>query len=130
MVAISALAWVQVVGEQAVWLRILDIALGLASFVLVFFRRRWPVPVALVVLTLSLLSGWASGPAVLAAVSVATRRRWREIALTGSFGFAAAQFFLVTQPGQHPRPVLAQPLGQRAGQRCDGELRPLHRLPA
>ena len=38
---------------------------------------------------LAAVSGTASGPAVLASVSVATRRRWREIALVGSVGFAA-----------------------------------------
>jgi signal transduction histidine kinase len=41
---------------------------------------------------------------VLAAVSVATRRRWREIALVGSVGFAAAQFFTTWQPGTNPEP--------------------------
>jgi signal transduction histidine kinase len=35
---------------------------------------------------------------VLAVVSVATRRRWREIALVGSVGFAGAVFFGVWQP--------------------------------
>jgi signal transduction histidine kinase len=42
---------------------------------------------------MSAVSGTAGGPAVLAAVSLATRRRWRAIAVVGSLNFAAAQFF-------------------------------------
>jgi signal transduction histidine kinase len=99
MLAVSAIAWLPVVNEQAEWLWLTDLALGLSSYVLVFYRRRWPLPVAITILVFSLASGTASGPAVLASVSVATRRRWREMALVGSVGFAAAQFFSVTQPG-------------------------------
>ena len=41
---------------------------------------------------------------VLAAVSVATRRRWREIALIGSVNFAAAEFFsTITATDSDPR---------------------------
>jgi signal transduction histidine kinase len=50
-------------------------------------------------------SGTASGAAMLASVSVATRRRWREIALVGSVGFAAAQFFATWQPGSNEEPI-------------------------
>jgi signal transduction histidine kinase len=99
MLAISAVGWGPVVSRQSQTLLAADIALGLAAYVAVFFRRRWPVPVALLLSAVSAVSGSASGPAVLAAVSVATRRRWREIALVGSFGFAAGQFFNTTQPG-------------------------------
>ncbi len=53
---------------------------------------------------LSAGSAIASGPAVLAAVSVATRRRWREVALVGSVGFAAAQFLTTWQPGANAEP--------------------------
>ena len=41
-------------------------------------------PIALVTALAGAVSGIAAGPAMLAAVSVATRRRWREIALVGS----------------------------------------------
>src|SRR3954468_17015034 len=103
MLAISALAWVPIAADQATWLLVLDLALGLVSYVLVFYRRRWPVPVATVILLISLVSGTASGPAVLASASVMTRRRSREMAFIGSLGFATAQFFSVTQPtGEDP----------------------------
>jgi CRP-like cAMP-binding protein len=49
---------------------VLDISLGLASFVLVFFRRRWPLPVAVAINLMSMGSGLASGPSVLGTVSL------------------------------------------------------------
>ena len=98
MLAISAVGWGPVVADQSAALRVADVSLGLGCYVVVFFRRRWPVPVAVLLSAVSAVSGCASGPAVLAAVSVATRRRWREIAVVGSIGFAAGQFFSTTQP--------------------------------
>ena len=100
VLALSAVAWLPLVDNQSEQLWVLDVGLGLVSYVLAFaFRRRWPVPIALVVCVLSMGSAIASGPAVLAEVSVATRRRWREIALVGSAGFACAQVFVTWQPG-------------------------------
>ena len=78
MLAISAVAWLPVSSDQEriseLWV-MGDLILGAASFVLVFYRRRWPVPVALALSLFSAVSGTASGPAVLAVVSLATRRR-------------------------------------------------------
>ncbi|HET6937002.1 MAG TPA: histidine kinase [Nocardioides sp.] len=100
MLGISAVAWLPVAGDQAEWLLVLDLSLGLLTFVLVFFRRRWPVTIAVVTNLCAAVSGTASGPAVLAVASVATRRRWKEMALAGSVAFASAMFFSTTQPGQ------------------------------
>jgi signal transduction histidine kinase len=104
MLAISAVGWLPVVDEQSELLFVTDVALGLVAYVLVFFRRRWPVPITVVVNVLAGVSGTASGPAVLASGSVATRRRWKEIAVVASVGFASAQFFAVTQPGSSDDP--------------------------
>jgi signal transduction histidine kinase len=75
-----------------------EVVLGLAAFVLVYFRRRAPVRVAMVIAAMSALSGIAAGPATLAAVSVATRRRWREVVLVGSANFVAAQTWTTIAP--------------------------------
>jgi signal transduction histidine kinase len=97
--AVSAMGWLPIMERQTREQFVLDLGLGLVTFVLVFgFRRRWPVPVALVANVLAAFSGFASGPAVLGIVSVATRRRWREIALVGSAGFAGAVFLASWQP--------------------------------
>jgi signal transduction histidine kinase len=97
--AVSALGWVPIVERQSSEQFVLDVGLGLVAYVLVFgFRRRWPVPIALLANVLAAFSGFASGPAVLAIVSVASRRRWREIAPVAVVGFVGAVFFAVWQP--------------------------------
>ncbi len=101
MLGISAVGWLPVIDKQedisGLWV-IGDLVLGIGSYVLVFYRRRWPVPVAVVLCAVSAVSGSASGPAVLALVSLATRRRWREIAPVGSVSFAASQLFSTMLP--------------------------------
>ena len=96
MLAISALVWLPAADVEAdrseLWWAV-DVALGLVAYVVVFFRRRHPFGIAILLALFSAVSGTAGGPAVLAAVSLATRRRWREIAVVGSLNFAAAQFF-------------------------------------
>ncbi len=94
--SVSAVAWLPVAERQAdtseLW-TVADLALGAAAYVLVFFRRRWPLPVAVATALLGAASGVAAGPAVLAAVSLATHRRWRQLAVVGSLNFAAAQLY-------------------------------------
>ncbi|GAA4731815.1 histidine kinase [Nocardioides endophyticus] len=96
MLGISSLVWLPAADVEAdrseLWWAV-DVALGVVAFVLVFFRRRHPFAIAIVLALFGAVSGTAGGPAVLAAVSLATRRRWREIAVVGSLNFAAAQFF-------------------------------------
>jgi signal transduction histidine kinase len=76
-----------------------DAVLGLAAFVLVFFRRRWPVPVAVATTLASGVSGLAAGPALLALVSLATRRRWREIVPVALLGLLSGVAYALTWPG-------------------------------
>ena len=75
-----------------------ELVLGVGAFVLVHFRRRAPKRVALVIAAMSAFSGIAAGPATLAAVSVATRRRWREVVLVGGANFVAAQTWTSLAP--------------------------------
>ncbi len=104
--SVSAVGWFPVVDDQSEVQWATDVTLGVVAYVLVFgFRRRWPVPVAVIASLACAASGTASGAAMLGSVSVATRRRWREIALVGSVGFAAAQFFVTWQPGSGDEPM-------------------------
>ena len=75
-----------------------EIVLGGFAFAIVVFRRRWPVPVALTLAVLNAYSGIAAGPATLAAVSVATRRRWREVLLVGLANALAASVYVLGAP--------------------------------
>jgi signal transduction histidine kinase len=104
MLGISAMGWLPIVDNQTEWLWTLDVSLGLLAYVLVFFRRRWPVTIAVLTNLCAAASGTASGPAVLALASVATRRKWREMSVAGSIAFAAAMFFSVSQPGSTDDP--------------------------
>jgi signal transduction histidine kinase len=100
VLGLSAIGWLPLVDHQSEALWLTDVALGLVAYVLVFFfRRRWPVAIALIANALTFGSAIASGPAVLASVSIATRRRWREMVPVGLAGFAGAQFFAASQPG-------------------------------
>ena len=74
---ISVAVWQGVAVTEARDHRLLfaaELVLGLLAYVLVFFRRRAPVRIALVIAAMSAFSGIAAGPATLAAVSVATLR--------------------------------------------------------
>lgn len=82
----------------------LDVGLGAVAFVAVFFRRRWPLPVALLTGALSAFSGIAAGPAVLAAVSVATHRRWAQLAVVAAVGMVAGQTVVQVHPAQGQEP--------------------------
>ena len=63
-------------------LALVDAGLGVAALVLMRWRRRWPLPIALVTAALTAFSTTASGPAHVAYVSLCTHRRWRQIAVT------------------------------------------------
>ena len=69
MLLISAIGWVPSLAIQAdtshLWIAG-DAVLGVVAYVLVFLRRRWPVPIAVTLGLISSVSGAASGPAVLA----------------------------------------------------------------
>jgi signal transduction histidine kinase len=98
----SGIAWSSVAADQwhrHHWLLALDLGLGLVAYPLMFFRRRYPLPIALILNVLSLGSGIASGPALLATVSLATRRVLWQIVLVIIVAIVAGQGFVDLQPG-------------------------------
>jgi len=100
--AISGLVWGQIADKQLkhhhYWLFGIDLALGLIAFGLVFQRRRWPWPVALVLTLFGVLSSFAAGPGVLATVSYATRRRMDRLVLLGVLGVGAGWVYAEIEP--------------------------------
>ncbi|MEJ7636167.1 histidine kinase [Aeromicrobium sp.] len=86
VLAITGLAWFEVVQWQwdnQRWWFWLDFALGVLSLVLLAWRRSHPVAIATVINALTFVSWSSGGAATLALVSLATRRRWREIIPVG-----------------------------------------------
>ena len=75
------------------WLGV-DLVLGLVAVVLVPFRRRWPLPVALLTTACVSLSSFAAVANLICVASLATRRRRSDLYLIGP-AFVAAT--LVTE---------------------------------
>ncbi|HET9841756.1 MAG TPA: histidine kinase [Nocardioides sp.] len=86
------------------WLVAADVVLGAASYVLVWFRRRHPMTVATLITVAGLVSSTASGPGVLAAVSLATRRVWWQLGTIGLLNVAVGLTYdmLVPTPDSGP----------------------------
>lgn len=92
VLTISGLAWFEVADWQwdhHRWWFWTDLGLGALGLMLLPWRRSHPVPVAVVTNALSFVSWSAAGPGTLALVSLATRRRWREIIPVGLLSLAA-----------------------------------------
>jgi signal transduction histidine kinase len=84
--------------RQAHWLVAVDLLLGATSFVLVWYRRRYPMAVATTITAFGFLSSTAAGPGVLAAVSLATRRVWWQLAVIGLLNLVASFFYNMIVP--------------------------------
>ena len=100
-VLISASAWGDLAGRQwasSQWLFWADLTGGVMAYALVFWRRRWPFRVALTLSILGLFSATAAGPAVLAVVSLATRRKVPDIIMVGAVAVVCGQVFSHYQP--------------------------------
>jgi signal transduction histidine kinase len=76
-----------------------DLALGILGLVLMAFRRRWPMPIAVVVTALGALSNFSIGAATVVTVSLATHRRWPQIVVIAAFGIVLGLVYPVVQPG-------------------------------
>lgn len=96
MLSLSAIVWLPAAERQSDvsdWWWLADVLIGIAAYVVVFFRRRHPLAIASVLGAVGAVSGIAAGPGTLAAVSLATHRRWRQIVLVGLINLASAQVF-------------------------------------
>lgn len=76
----------------------LDVAIGIVALLVMGYRRRWPLAIGLVVAAATTVSVFSIGAWSIVAVSVATRRRWREIAILAVASFAAGLVYEFTGP--------------------------------
>ncbi|WAC56190.1 sensor histidine kinase [Gordonia sp. SL306] len=102
MLLITGIAWGSRVGyqwEHVRWWFAADLAVGIVSYVLVWWRRSHPVAIATLTNLAGILSASSLGPSTLAMVSLSTRRKWREIipqaVLAVGCGVLAEEFFNV-----------------------------------
>ncbi len=87
------------VGTQAA---VIDIGLGVMSCVLLWWRRRYPIPIAVVVMLASAFSASLSMAAIILVFSTAVHRRTVQ-ALVVSAGFVAASAcFAIVRPQASP----------------------------
>ena len=76
----------------------LDLAAGLAACVLLWWRRRWPVHIAIVIALLSAFSSFASGAALLSLFNVAVHRRFAVVAAVTAAGLATLPLYIALHP--------------------------------
>ena len=81
-----------------------DLVVGLLAFVLVAFRRRWPFTIAVVTILVAPLSSLSAGPAALATVSLATRRRWWQVITVGALNVVFSLVYYAVQPSDQVDP--------------------------
>ncbi len=81
-----------------IWLWV-DIVAGVLGVVLIHFRRRFPKTVTTVVSLLTIVSLSASGPLCIVLVSLATRRRWREVVPIGLLAVVSGVAYERLVPG-------------------------------
>ncbi|MFC5727833.1 MULTISPECIES: histidine kinase [Nocardioides] len=104
---IGLVVWVPVIESQVrdrpvlFWL---DLVVGLLAFVLVWWRRRWPMTIAVIAVLLTPVSSLAAGPITLAVVSVATRRRWGELITLAVLNLAMTGVYYLIQPVSDSEP--------------------------
>ena len=72
------------------WLFVVDLVLGIVAVVLLPWRRRWPLPIALVVCAISTVSSFSAGALGIIVISVSARRRWREVLPIGMVWLGAS----------------------------------------
>jgi signal transduction histidine kinase len=110
-------AWATVVASlpdavplwKETWLLVLDPILGIVAAVLAYWRRRYPIAVAVAVTAIGIVSAASGGAVVLVLASVATRRQWRELAwlvpLNIASGWAVEQYYPSPPGSAAPWPV-------------------------
>ena len=76
----------------------LDLAASIAGCVLLWWRRRWPVHVAIAISLLSAFSSFASGAALLSLFTVAVHRRLGVVAAVTAVGLATLPLYIVLHP--------------------------------
>lgn len=109
---VSGFAWFELAVWQlanAPWWLAADATLGVVSLVLMFWRRRHPLAVAVAINALTMVSASSGGPATLALLSLATRRRWREVIPVGLLAILAGIVLETLSPTASTAVIISVP---------------------
>jgi signal transduction histidine kinase len=114
---ISAVAWGAIAiamseadvqeGPISVWLLMGDPLVGVASFVLMRFRHRWPAQVGIITALASFFSATSAGPATWAVGSLAARHWWRALSVVVPLNIVAGIVQEWFYPGDDDLPLWA-----------------------
>ena len=81
---------------------LIDIGLGIACLIAIWWRRSYPGPVGVLTTTASIVSGTAAGPAVIAGFNVALRGSFRAILAVVAATAGAIFLFPLIYPSDEP----------------------------
>ena len=77
---------------------LIDVVFGVIGWIALWWRRRWPVAVAVITLTLSAVSAFVAGAALIALFNVALRGSRRALVLTTALGLTTATIYSLIYP--------------------------------
>jgi signal transduction histidine kinase len=77
---------------------LIDVASGVIGWIALWWRRRWPVVVAVITLTLSAFSAFVAGAALIALFNVALRGSRRALIATTALGLAGSTIYSLIYP--------------------------------
>jgi signal transduction histidine kinase len=86
------------------WLFVVDALLGIVAVILMPWRRRWPLTIALVVSAISAVSSFSVGALGIIVISVSARRRWREVLPIGAVWLGAGYAYEMLLSSPEPTP--------------------------
>jgi len=97
-IGIGALVYSSSEDQHGDLARLADVAFGLVGWIALWWRRRWPVGVAVLTLTLSAFSAFVAGAALFALFNVALRGSRRALIATTALGLTTATIYSLIYP--------------------------------
>ncbi|MET4168195.1 MULTISPECIES: sensor histidine kinase [Gordonia] len=96
--------------DNARWWFVIDLAFGVLSYIVIWWRRTYPVPVTTFTNIVGMVSSTTLGPGLLAMVSLSSRRRWVEIIPQAVLSFGAGMIALTffATPAEQNGPIIVQ----------------------
>ncbi len=95
------LAGVASTEDMPEWLTLLDLGAGLIGCVLLWWRRRWPVHVAVALALIGGFSAFSGAAGALALFTVAVHRRFAVVVAVAAVGIATVPVYILLHPKEN-----------------------------